>query len=279
MGSNHSSALSATGRVFTWGRNYYGHLGNGSKIIPHISLPTEITSNLSLAAGDKLVSISMGSNHSSALSATGRVFTWGSNFKGQLGDRTTIEKALPTEITSNLSLAAGDKIVSIALGYDQSIAISDTGRVFRWGLYSFRTEYSSYNITYINSNYSESNDTYDSIPTEITSLFSIAADDKVVAISFLRFFYSLVLSSTGRVFIRHKDYSDYKNKKPTEITSKFNLSFVDKIVAISLGYEHYLALSAAGRVFTWGRNKFGELGEGTTDKTYPIEITSKFKLT
>ena len=109
--------------------------------------------------------------------------------------------------------------------------------------------------------------------------------DKIVAI-YIADMYSYTLSSTGRVFTWHKDY---KKGKPTEITSLFSISVGDKIVAVSLALgtsftkNHSLALSATGRVFTWGKNNFGQLGEGITLEIYPeaklTEITSNFKLT
>jgi uncharacterized repeat protein (TIGR02543 family) len=46
--------------------------------------------------------VSLGSTHSSALSATGRVFMWGDNYDGQLGDGTTADRNVPTEIQAIL---------------------------------------------------------------------------------------------------------------------------------------------------------------------------------
>ena len=36
---------------------------------------------------DKIISMSLGGKHSSAISLKGRVFTWGCNTDGQLGDK------------------------------------------------------------------------------------------------------------------------------------------------------------------------------------------------
>ena len=42
--------------------------------------------------------------HSSGLSKKGRVFTWGSNTNGQLGDGTTTQRNNPVEITTSGAL-------------------------------------------------------------------------------------------------------------------------------------------------------------------------------
>jgi alpha-tubulin suppressor-like RCC1 family protein len=47
------------------------------------------------------------------------------------------------------------------------------------------------------------------------------------------------------------------------------------IVTVALGYNHGLALSSNGAVFTWGDNTYGQLGIGTTDQnphTSPVQV-------
>jgi alpha-tubulin suppressor-like RCC1 family protein len=98
LGYNHSSAVSSTGRVFTWGGNQYGQLGNTTT--SQRLLPTEITSRFQLFAGEIIVGISLGSNFfSNAVSSTGRVFIWGRGESVKLGDETTNDKLAPTEVT------------------------------------------------------------------------------------------------------------------------------------------------------------------------------------
>jgi alpha-tubulin suppressor-like RCC1 family protein len=101
------------------GDNGYGKIGDGATTSRLI--PTEITSNFNLATNDKIIALSLGWDHSSAVSSTGRIFTWGRNGSGQLGDGTTTDRLMPTEITSRFALSANDKIISLSLsGYNSS---------------------------------------------------------------------------------------------------------------------------------------------------------------
>jgi uncharacterized repeat protein (TIGR02543 family) len=133
LGGAHSGALSSSGRVFMWGRNSEGQLGDGTTNFR--SSPTEITSRFSgLVSPDKITYISLGDTHSAALSSSGRVFMWGLNGSGQLGDGTTTMRSTPTNVTSRFSgLVSPDKIISVSLGIGQSTALSSSGQVFTWG--------------------------------------------------------------------------------------------------------------------------------------------------
>jgi alpha-tubulin suppressor-like RCC1 family protein len=45
-------------------------------------------------------------------------------------------------------------------------------------------------------------------------------------------------------------------------------------VAISAGAGHSLALGSDGKVYAWGNNQYGELGDGTTsDRHIPEAVT------
>jgi uncharacterized repeat protein (TIGR02543 family) len=212
-------------------------------------------------------------NHSSILNSTGRVFVWGNNAWGQLGDGTNTDRNVPTEITSRFQLISGDKIISLSLALSTSSAVSSTGRVFMWG--------SNYYGSVGNGTYSY----YSTVPTEITSRFPLTSDDKIVSLS-LGTNYSSALSSNGRVFMWGKndegqlgDGTNTNRNVPSEITSLFPLISGDKITSLSLAESTSSALSSSGRVFTWGYNRDGRLGDGTnTNRNVPTEITSAFSL-
>lgn len=64
---------------------------------------------------------------------------------------------------------------------------------------------------------------------------------------------------------------------PTDITSQFNLDTDEKIIQVALGLFHTSAITSKGRVFTWGQNESGQLGDGTSvSKSIPVDVTAKF---
>jgi uncharacterized repeat protein (TIGR02543 family) len=270
LGAYHSSALTSTGRLFIWGYNEYGQLGDGE--YTNSIVPVDITNRLNLGVGEKIVSISLGGYHSSALTSTGRIFTWGNNDYGQLGDGTTIDKTTPTDITSLFSLGVGEKITSIYMGYYHSSALTSTGRLFTWGRNFYGELGDGTMIDKI-------------IPTEITNQFELPEGDIISTVS-LGNFHSSALTISGHLFTwgdnffgQIGDETLVDRNLPVDITNRFNLEVGEEIVSICLGGYHSSAITSFDRLFTWGLNYYGQLGDGTNlDKTIPTEITSQFNL-
>ena len=75
----HGLALTADGAVWSWGGGASGQLGHGD--MQTQLLPKKIEA----LAGQRVVAVSAGANHSLALTAGGAVFTWGTGGHGGLG--------------------------------------------------------------------------------------------------------------------------------------------------------------------------------------------------
>ena len=270
-GESHYAVLTSNGRLFMWGENDYGQLGDDTNFW-HPD-PVEITPYFSLDEGDKIIHVSLGGKFSSALTSNGRLFMWGYNYYGQLGDNTTISRSTPTDITDRFNLVSGDKIIQVSLGIlYYSAALTSNGRLFMWGF----NEYGQLGeISWM-----------DRItPFDITHYFYLESNDKIIQVS-LGGLHSAALTSSGRLFMwGYNDYGQLGNDNlittslPRDITGRFNLVSGDRIVFVSLGLYHSSVLTSSGRLFTYGLNSYGQLGDNTdNDKKVPTEITHHFIL-
>ena len=255
LGAYHSSALTSQGRIFTWGLNGSGQLGDGTTTNRYD--PVDITDNFNLNVGETIINISSGYDFLSALTSTGRVFTWGYNNNSELGDGTTISRYLPTDITDNFSLHSDEIIIKIFTGTSHSSILTSKGRMFTWGSNN-------------NGVLGDGSTTDRSIPVDITSRFFLNIDETIINIS-LGGGHSSIITSKGRVFTwgynthgNLGDGSTYNRYTPTDITSKFYLNSDETIDIVSLGLHHSSALTSKGQVFTWGSNEYGQLGDTTT---------------
>src|SRR5690606_22524345 len=83
----------------------------------------------------------------------------------------------------------------------------------------------------------------------------------------------------GQIGIGIRGYKK-KIKVPTELNSShFNLENGDKIIKISSGWKYSLALSSSGIIYTWGWNRYEQLGRSDPQTSIPIGLnTSHFNL-
>ena len=140
-------ALTEHGRVFSWGTNFGDQLGNGDSSREDQPLPVEITDSFSLnSSSEKVVALQAGGGsvggtaYVLALTNTGRVFAWGINEYGQLGDGSGGadsvyggRKGSPVDITDYFNLSNGEIVKRIMVGRQSSYATTNFGRIFGWG--------------------------------------------------------------------------------------------------------------------------------------------------
>ncbi len=115
--------LTKTGRMLAWGDNRFGQLGNGT------SHSTVLPVRVKLPAGVKLVAIGGGSQHTLALTSTGRVLAWGYNAFGQLGTGSSRSSDIPVRVR----LPGGVRITQVSAGGGFSIALTSAGGILAWG--------------------------------------------------------------------------------------------------------------------------------------------------
>ncbi|NXD87060.1 HERC5 ligase, partial [Halcyon senegalensis] len=112
------------GELFTWGQNTHGQLGVGSQstLIQQPQLVTELK-------GIALAQIAAGGAHSTAVSLSGAVYTWGKNDCGQLGLGDTEDRDCP----SHVGALEHWKTVFISCGADHTAVLSKEGMVCTFG--------------------------------------------------------------------------------------------------------------------------------------------------
>jgi alpha-tubulin suppressor-like RCC1 family protein len=122
-GRDHSLALRSDGTVWAFGDNTYGQVGDGTKT--HRSRPVRVVA--ANGALTNVVAVAAGAHHSMALRADGTVWTWGRNYRAQLGDNTTTTRTRAVQVSGLTG------VVAIAGGRDHGLAVLGNGTVRSWG--------------------------------------------------------------------------------------------------------------------------------------------------
>lgn len=126
----------ACNRVFAWGGNYRGQVGDNTTTNRLLPVPVTATGAL---AGKTLVAIAADRTHSLALCSDGTLAAWGANDRGQLGDNTGgnygARSLVPMVVNRapGVSALAGKSVVAIACGEYHSLALCSDGTVAAWG--------------------------------------------------------------------------------------------------------------------------------------------------
>lgn len=229
----HTLLCTPDGRVFAWGSNSYGQLGDGTT--------TQRRAPTLLPTLTGVVEVAAGQYHSVARSSDGRVWTWGGNGYGQLGDGTTSQNAVPRPV------AGLQGAVAVAAGYYHSLAVTADGTVWAWGANT-------------NGQLGDGTIVGKTIPTPIASLPAIgsiaAGASHTVAAAADGSVWSWGLNSYGQL-------GNGTTNQRTTPGQVLGVSGVDRVVA---GAYHTLAKTSSGELWAWGQNNYGQLGDGTTSQ-------------
>jgi alpha-tubulin suppressor-like RCC1 family protein len=232
--SNQSLGLGSDGTVWAWGYNGHGQLGENPNAISHRTTPVQV------AGLSSVVAIAEGQDHSLALTQDGRVWAWGRNNYGQLGDGTTQNHYIPARI-SGLS-----GVTAIAAGFSHSLALAADGTVWAWGYNQWGSLGDGTNLT----RYS---------PVRVLGLNTIVA----LAASES---HSLALAADGTVWAWGANTNGELGNGSSAWSSlvPVKVSGLSGVTAITTGRSFSLALKADGTLWGWGDNVYGQLGDGTT---------------
>ena len=126
VGWDFSIAIGNDQRLYAWGSNYLGALGNpstgwGSAVPVRVQTPQQL----------RFVKVVSGGKHTLALTDEGEIYAWGANHFGAIGNGTssTTGQDTPVPVTAPLDV----RFTDIAAGAGTSFAIGDDGKTYSWG--------------------------------------------------------------------------------------------------------------------------------------------------
>jgi alpha-tubulin suppressor-like RCC1 family protein len=234
-----SVALTATGRVYGWGNNTFGQIGDGT------NEPRLKPVRTSLPSGVKVTAIRESGLFTLALTSTGKVLAWGGNRTGGLGDGTVTDSLTPVRV----KIPKGVTIKAISASDHSALALTRSGRVLAWGE---NAEGQLGDGTTRNRHVPG----YVKLPGH-TKITSIAAGMQTgYAVTSAGRLLAWGLNSAGQL----GDGTTRNRKTPVQVRLPRGV----KVTSATAGQLHALALTAGGRVLAWGRNLHGQLGTGST---------------
>ena len=251
----HSVALTADGRVWSWGYNSSGELGDGTTASRNSPVP------LVLAAGmAKILRIDTGRYFSLALDENGALWGWGTNVNHQISKDATYQYKTPVRVELPAPVAR------FACGSNHVLAVDRNGRLWSWGY----NGYGQLGLGHINSVNGAVEITK---PSGMGVVLSVAASG----------YASYALDAAGKVWSWGYngdsglgDGTNTNRNAPVAVDTSTGVPAIQSIVA---GESHAMAAAVDGSIWTWGYNGYGQLGRGdTTGSNQPVKITTGLNL-
>ena len=252
VGAWHSLALGSDGNLYSWGENSYGELGRDTGSATYDAKPGKVNLPAGVA---NITQISAGTFYSMALDSDGALYSWGDNSYDELG-RYVGDFVYKDGTPRKVSAPAGvKKFTWITVGEWTSLALGSDGNLYSWG-------YNEYGQLGRNTGSA----TQDRRPRKVTMPAGVT---RFTQISTERR-YSLALGSDGNLYswgynncgqLGRDTGSALYDTKPGRVSAPAGVA---KFTQVSAGYSHSLAIGSDGNLYSWGYNKYGELGRPTS---------------
>jgi alpha-tubulin suppressor-like RCC1 family protein len=265
-GINHGLALTSAGKVYAWGNNICGQLGNGTDGSCGNDIPVRTPALVPFPSGTPaIVAVAAGANHSLALTADGNVWGWGNNGLGELGVGTDSETR-DAPVKTNLGSYAG-KVVAIAGDGYSSVALTADGNVLTWGDNGRGAlGRGSFTPDHVNT-------------PGLVQLGPYAGTIVSIAAGGPQAGHVVALTRAGKVIAwgnneqgQVGDATKTNRPAPVAVVAPAGLSAMPPIAAIGAGSYHSFARAKNGAVYGWGDNGYGELGDGNVSVEDPTPV-------
>jgi uncharacterized repeat protein (TIGR02543 family) len=250
-GGRHTLYIDENGRLFAWGANNDGAIGDAGHWDHHRSNAVQIRPDINWGQGAGFSGmVSAGQEHSLAIDAEGRLWVWGRNHSGQIGHYSV---SRGDARRTPLQLMPGRRFTWVAAGWSHSLAIDEFGNMWGWG----------------DGGYGRVGDGTTQMrmtPVQVGAgqvWWQVAAGQHhTIALTVNGNGFSWGGGGGGNLGIGVDDTTNRSVPTPFGTTVSNYPGFDGRWISITAGDMHSAAISASGRAAAWGIRSFGRLGDG-----------------
>ncbi len=242
VGSGFTCALTAEGTAYCWGLNEQGQLGDGSR-------QRRALTPVPVAGGHTFRALSAGREHACALAADGQAFCWGFSPEGALGAPEELAR-VPVAVATPLRFTA------ISAGDQRTCAVTGEGAAYCWGRFSRPSDDPAGSggpeVVRV-----EAPVRFESVDAGLIHACGITEDAQL---------YCWGLNGGGELGIE-EGVSAARWVPPQRVPVG------EPVTALSASSLGTCTVTASGAAHCWGRNEFGQLGNGAWTERYAPNAT------
>ena len=270
-GDWHTIAIKRDSTVWDWGDNALGQLGDNTTTTRTTPIQVHGVGNVGFLKG--IISAAGGDSHTLGVKYDGTVYGWGSNGAGQLGDNSTSNRVTPVQVhgPGNVGFLSNVRMVACGdvLPTCYSAALKNDSTVWCWGDNS-------------NGELGDNTTTQSLTPIQVHGPGNVGFLTGIVSIATGEI-HTTALKSDGTVWAWGDnsrggcgDNSTPDRWTPVQVHGPANVGFLTGITQIATGEYYSVAVRNDGKVWAWGYNLKGQLGDNNppTDRHYPGQVGS-----
>ena len=261
-GSYHTCAIASDDKAYCWGANSSGQLGNSSTTQSTVPVTVNTAGVLS---GKTVKAISNGEAQSCVIASDDNAYCWGTGMNGALGNSSTTQSTVPVAVNT-AGVLSGKTIKTISASGRHACVIASDDKAYCWGrntngqLGNSSTTQSTVPVA-VNTAGVLSGKTIESIEAGDSHTCAIASDDML---------YCWGSNTNGQL----GNSSTTQSTVPVAVNTAGVLSGKTAKV-VSAGTSHTCTIASDDKLYCWGWNNYGELGNNlTTQSTVPVTVSS-----
>lgn len=242
-GENHVCAITTDDAAYCWGANTKGQLGDGTTLTRGVPKPVT-------GISEPVSSISAGTEHTCAVTQSGKAYCWGLNTVGQLGDGTTSQKTLPAQVSTSTGIG---EIKNISASNYHTCATSRSGAAYCWG--------SSTAGRLGNGAVSGVHPRPVAVDNMSSGVSNIVTGDA----------HTCAIKDSDAYCWGNNTWGGLGNGDTTRSSTPVKVLNLPSVKEITAGTLHSCAITISGAVHCWGYNNRGQLGNNTaTSSSIPV---------
>lgn len=251
-GQFYSCGIKTDNKLYCWGDNVYGQLGDGTS--DYRITPEKI-------GDDTWLAISAGYEHTCGIKTDSTLYCWGFNYEGELGDGTfknDSNKFTPVKI-------GNDTWIEIATGYGHTCGVKTDNTLYCWGRNDTGQIGDGTSCQDSSINCADRN-----VPTKIS-------DDTWLEVAAGTFHSCAIKKSDNKRYCwgynGTGELGDGTDGEGCPDNKGYPGNCADKIipaetdddawVEITAGHFYSCGIKTDNRLYCWGVNRYGQLGDGT----------------
>jgi alpha-tubulin suppressor-like RCC1 family protein len=245
-GAEHSCALLRDGSVWCWGWNVYGQLGDGT-------IEERRLKPVKVSGPGPVAQLDTGGFHTCVVNRDGRVYCWGKNDIGQLGVGNTKNQPRPTQVKGLT------EVTMISTGGAHTCAVDRNGTAWCWG----------------NNESGELGDGSSERRTEPVKVQRLSGVAQISAGGGYLGGHTCAVKRSGTAWCWGNNLSGQLGQGSITQNRPFpgRVGGLKTLATVVASGRHTCAVARDGRVFCWGKNEDGQLGDSTrTDRPRPVQL-------